>query len=271
MPAVKLSFGNLLSESFGFFFGHLPLFFHLVTIPWILSLALRIGGAAVGEDSVPAMLAEKALDVVPTVMFTVAWMRAVLLGPRQNDRLPGLGWSARETAFLIHLLKVGGMTYVLIAAFTLIAGMIDPGTIGQAPVDPELARREAMAAPLGLGFIVSALLALRVAFGLAATAVDVPFSPRLAWAYSRGNAWTIIGALFLIFVTGAIATMMALLVPISLVRGMLGADSAAAVIAWTAAILASYAGTGVISTALAITFRELTSWRHGAALQPIDS
>ena len=45
--------------------------------------------------------------------------------------------------------------------------------------------------------MVSMLLALRVSYGLAATAVDVPFSPRLSWAYGRGNGWTIIGALFL--------------------------------------------------------------------------
>ena len=37
-----LPFGEILSESFGFFFARLGLFFHLVTIPWILSLALRI-------------------------------------------------------------------------------------------------------------------------------------------------------------------------------------------------------------------------------------
>ena len=53
---------------------------------------------------------------------------------------------------------------------------------------------------------MSALLALRVSYGLAATAVDVPFSPRLSWAYGRGNGWTIIGMLFLIFFAGAVAT-----------------------------------------------------------------
>jgi hypothetical protein len=260
-----------MSESFGFFFGHLPLFFHLVTIPWILSLAIRIGGAALGEESLPAMLVEKVVDVIPTVMFMVVWMRVVLLGPQRAGRLPGLGWSPRETAFLVHLLKVGGMTFVLIAAFTLTVGMIDPSTIGSGPTDPDLVRREAMAAPLGTGFIVSALLALRVSFGLAATAVDVPFSPRLSWAHGRGNAWTIIGTLFLIFLSGAVATMMAFLVPLSLLHQVLGADSAAAVAAWTAAILASYAGTGVAATAQAIIFRKLTDWRDGTKLAPLSS
>jgi hypothetical protein len=268
VAAAKLSFSEVLSESFGFFFGHLPLFFHLVTIPWIISLLIRIFGAVVADESLVVVLAEKALDVVPTVMFMVGWMRVVLLGPQRIDRLPGRGWSPRETAFLIHLLKVGGMTFALIAAFTLTLGMIDPSMIGRAPVDPELARREAMAAPLGIGFIVSALLALRVSFGLAATAVDLPFSPRQSWAHSRGNGWTIVGTLFVIFFAGAMATMMAFLIPLSLLRGMLGADTASVVVAWTVAILASYASTGVVATALAIIFRRLTGWREGSQLAP---
>ncbi len=35
----------------------------------------------------------------------------VLLGPHRIERLPGPGWSPRETAWLGHLLKVAGMTF----------------------------------------------------------------------------------------------------------------------------------------------------------------
>src|SRR5262249_33815392 len=123
-PIVKLGFGEVLSESFEFFFARLRLFFHLVTLPWILSLVLRITGAALTEESLPIVLMEKAVDVLPTVMFMVAWMRVVLLGPARVDRLPGLAWTTRETAFLAHLLKVAGVTFLLIAAFTLTVGNI---------------------------------------------------------------------------------------------------------------------------------------------------
>jgi hypothetical protein len=268
VPAVKLSFGDVLSESFGLFFSNLALFFHLVTIPWILSLLLRIGGDLTVGDTLVGVLAEKAADVIPTVMFMVAWMRVVLLGPHRVGRLPGLGWSPRETAFLIHLVKVAGAAFLLLVAFTLMAGPIDPAMLGQAPLDPALARRETMAAPLGTGFFVSALLALRVSFGLAATAVDAPFTPRHSWAASRGNAWTIIGALFITLFCGGIATIVAALVPMALVQGLLGTDMAAAVIAWTAAILVSYAGTALTATAQAVIFRHLTGWRDGVPLAP---
>jgi hypothetical protein len=265
---VKVAFGEVLSESFEFFFARLGLFFHLVTVPWILSLAVRVVGAAITEESLPVVLMEKALDVIPTVMFMVAWMRVVLLGPTRVDRLPGLAWTPRETSFLVHLLKVAGITFLLIATFTLTVGTIDPAALGGGPIDPELARREAMAAPLGTGFIVSALLALRVSFGLAASAVDLPFTPRLSWAYSRGSAWTIIGVLFVIFFTGALATALSALVPFAVLHGLLGTDMGAAVITWTIAILVSYASTAIAATAQAIVFRRLTGWREGTPLAP---
>ena len=191
-------------------------------------------------------------------MFMVAWMRLVLMGPNKVGRLPGTGWSARETAFLVHFLKIGGITFLLLAAFALTVGSIDAAMLGgAAPVDPEMARREALAAPFGAGFMVSALLALRVSFGLAATAVDVPFAPRQSWVLSRGNGWTILSILFVIFLTAAVATMASALLSLSLMRA-LGAGSAAAIVVWTVAILVSYAGAAVAATAQALIFRSLT-------------
>jgi len=257
-PGVKLSFGGILSQSFRFVFGNLRLFFHLVTIPWIVSLVLRIVGSLIDEDSLVTVLLEKAVDIVPTIMFMVAWMRLVQLGPNKIGRLPGTGWSARETAFLAHFLKIGGITFLLLAAFALTVGSIDAAMLGgAAPVDPEMARREALAAPFGAGFMVSALLALRVSFGLAATAVDVPSTPRQSWVLSRGNGWTIMGILFVIFLTAAVATMMSALLSLSLMRA-LGAGSAAAIVVWTIAILVSYAGAAVAATAQALIFRALS-------------
>lgn len=271
MPAVKLSFGDVLSEGFAFFFTHLRLFFHLVTIPWIMSVAIRLVGAAVASESLLAVLVEKAVDIVPTVMFMVAWQRVVLLGASRVGRLPGLVWSPRESAYLVHLIKVAGITFLLVGAFVVTVGSIDPAVLAPgAPIDPEFARREAMAAPLGLGFTVSMLLALRVSYGLAATAVDVPFSPRLSWSYSRGNALTVIGTLFLTFLAGALVTAMATLIVLGFMRGVLGAREAAAVVTWTAAILVSYGAAGVAATVQAVIFRKLLAWREGAPLPALS-
>jgi len=156
---------------------------------------------------------------------------------------------------------------VLVAALMFTVGPLDPGTIGVgAPLDPELMRRQAMAAPLIVGFIVSMLLALRVCYGLAATAVDVPFSPRLSWAYSRGNSWTIIGTLFLTFLVGAIVTAVVTLLVLAVARGVLGAQEAAVIITWTVAILVSYGAAALAATVEAVIFRRLLAWREGSTL-----
>jgi hypothetical protein len=249
---MRLSVGEILAESFAFFFGRLGLFFHLVTIPWILSLLLRIAVSALSEPSLLTGLVEKTIDAIPTIMFAVAWMRVVLLGPGRIDRLPGLGWSARETAFLL-------------AGLFVMVGPLDPSMLGRGPVDPEAMRREAMATPFAAGFIVSFLLALRMSFGLAASAVDLVWSPRRSWAYGRGNSWPIIGSLFLALLAGSIAHAIAIVVPLSLMRS-LGGESATAIVTWTIATLVSYGSSALVATAQAVIFRRLTNWREGVPL-----
>jgi hypothetical protein len=267
---IKLSFSEIVSQSFRFFFNNLPLFFHLVTVPWVLSVAIRVVGALLmsDDDVVLAALVEKLLDIVPTTMFLVAWLRFALLGANRIEGLPGVTWGRRETNFLIHLVQVGGITYVLVATLMLMLGTMDPAVL-RAGTDPEVVKRQALAAPIGMGFIISMVLALRVSWGLAASAVDVPFSPRLSWAHGRGNGWTVIGSLFLILFTSAIVTTVLALFVVAILRGMVGGGLGPAVVAWTVAILASYGGTAVAATAIAIIFRTLTGWREGQALKQI--
>jgi hypothetical protein len=268
---IKLAFGDVISESFRFFFGNLRLFFHLVTIPWTLSVAIRVFGSLVMSDdeTILAALVEKTVDILPVSIFLVAWMRVTLLGSQRLDRLPGTGWSARETAFLVHLVQVAGVTFALMATMMLMLGSLDPQAL-RTGIDPEVAQRQALAAPLAAGVIVSFLLALRVSWGLAGTAVDVPFSPRLSWAYGRGNGWTIVGILFLLGFTGAVVSTIVMLLVASIMRGIFGPGLGVATVGWTAAILASYAGNAVTATAQAIIFRNLLAWREGKPLPPVS-
>ena len=104
---------------------------------------------------------------------------------------------------------------------------------------------------------MSLLLALRVSYGLAATAVDVPFSPRFSWVHSRGNAGPIIGALFVVYFGGAFITAVAVLLTHALMRGVLQADEAAAVVSWTVAILVAYGVIALTATVQAVIFRRL--------------
>ena len=101
-----------------------------------------------------------------------------------------------------------------------------------------------------------------MSFGLAATAVDLPWSPRRSWTYGRGNSWTIIGSLFLVLLAGAVVTSVAVIVPLALMRN-LGADTAAAIVTWTIAILVSYGSAALVATTQAVIWRRLTGWREG--------
>ena len=238
-----------------------------MTIPWILSIALGLLGTMLDDRSPAVLLAGKALDMLPTTMFMVAWMRGVLLGPQATGQLPGLSWSPRETAFLVHLLKVAGITFALLGAFVLAVGTLDPISMRRPPLDPDLARRQALALPFATSFIISALLALRVSFGLAASAVDVPFAPRQSWVYSRGNGWPIVGVLLLIFFSTSTTTIVTLELAFDF-ADVFGATLAAKIVAMTAAVFVSYVGTGIAATAQAIIFRKLTGWRDGMSTRP---
>ena len=63
---------------------------------------------------------------------------------------------------------------------------------------------------------------------------------------------------------------MATLVAFGLMRGVLGAQEAAAVVSWTVAILVSYAGAGLAATVQAVIFRRLLDWREGAPLPALS-
>ena len=53
---------------------------------------------------------------------------------------------------------------------------------------------------------------------------------------------------------------------LGLMRAVLGAQEAAAVVGWTVAILVSYGGAGLAATVQAVIFRRLLEWREGGAL-----
>lgn len=265
---TKLAFGDVLSESFRFFFGNLALFFRLVTVPWIMHIAIWFVVVLVGDSSIGFVIGQKVLEVIPTVIFMTAWMRVVLLGPGRVGGVPGLGWSARETAVLVHLVKVAGMSFALVAAMMMFVGSLDPREVGKLSPE-ELVRLQSYLMPLSLGALVSVVLALRVSFGIAGSAVDVPFSPRLSWVHGKGNGGTIIGVTLMLYILGNLVTAIVLLFVGSIVYGLFGRGIGALLVAWTATSLVSFAALGVLSTAQAIIFRTLLAWREGRTLPAV--
>jgi hypothetical protein len=168
------------------------LFFHLVTLPWILSLASHaVACGAERADLVSGV--EKALDVVPTAMFVVAGMRVVCSGP--SGRSPARGWlvGARDGVSDPSAERSAGMTFLLLAALFLVGRPLDPSMIGRRPADPEAAPRGDGDPARPARLLVSAfLLALRVA-SACASGRRPRRGRRAVVGLGRGNGWPIIG------------------------------------------------------------------------------
>ena len=80
------------------------------------------------------------------------------------------------------------------------------------------------------------------------------------------------GALFVVYFGGAFVTAVAALLTHGIMRGVLRADEAAAVVSWTVAILVAYGVTAITATVQAVIFRRLFAWREGVGLPaPADS
>lgn len=264
---TKLAFGDVVSESFRLFFGRLPLFFQLVTVPWIMNIVIWFAFIVMSDGATVYLVVQKLLETIPTVMFLTAWVRVILLGPQRVEGVPGLVWTARESATLAHLIKVAGVPFALVAAMMLFVGTIDPREFGKLTPE-ELLRLQSYLMPLSIGALVTFVLTLRVSFGIAATTVDVPFSPRLSWLYSKGNGGTVIGAMLVIYIVGNLVTVVALMIAGGVVQGLVGKGMGALLVTWTATSLVSFGALGVLATAQAVIFRSLLVWREGRALPP---
>jgi hypothetical protein len=236
-------------------------FLDLATIPLIVSLAIQLVGRALIDDQ-PTEEAMRSFEMpllklidllVPTVMFMVGWHRFVLLGPAGVWRLPGMGWSQRETAFLLHML------WICAVPLGVMAVLYRDGEI-----DLELAR---FAMPAAL---VGALMALRLSFGLAASSVGVPWTPRLAWVYGRGATASILGGLFLVWLAGVLALLVVWFIAATSLLRIVGSPMGfgATLFLSTLGFLVQYAAAAAMGTAQALLFRELTGFRPGAGINP---
>lgn len=234
-------------------------FLDLATVPLLISLALQVLLRLLVEDDlhprdmarrIEPLLIKLADIAVPTTMFLVGWHRLVLLGPGGVGRLPGFGWGALETGFLLHLTAILG-PMLAILAFVYASG-----------ADSGLLRA-------GAAFgVVAAVIALRVSFGLSARALGVPWSIAASWRYGAGSGFAIVGATAAVGVVGSIAALLVLVLFGGLLRtisdGGVGFQAAMA----TVFSLATYAAAAALATAQAVVFRELVRFRPGAPLAP---
>jgi len=230
----------------------------MMTVPLIISIAIQLAAQLLLDMRGFSLgtLAARLLDAIPTTMFLVAWLRRLLLGEAAAHWLPGLVWSARETRFLLHL-----MSLALVPAVLLVLPLLgNPGELS------------AQARAVGVGALVMVVFALRLAFGLSATAVDLRWDPAQSWRYGRGRGLAIIAIMLVPILLGAALSLAALLASTALLEPFVdesaGQSPARLLVILLVSGIVAYAQTAVIGVALAEIFRAVTGFRPGTALQP---
>jgi hypothetical protein len=262
----RLSFSDLIAEAFRHVTGNPRTLMDIALVPTIISVALALGARwLAGERMEPLeAMALKLVDFVPTAMFAVAWHRLVLLGPGAVVGTPGFGWTTRERGYLGQFLLISAVPIILHALFWLLMPwpMEVPGP-GALPPGVEAAM------PVGLAFTVTAIIALRLSFGLVAPSVDLAWSPHLSWRYGKGNGPTILFALLLLMVLGMIVKAIGTAILLTLALGIFGAPLTLG--PWLVVTVLSetiaYISIAPLVTVQALIFRSVTGWVPGRPLR----
>jgi len=262
----RLIFSDLITEAFGHVTGNIRALFDIALVPTIISVGLSLAGRLLSGEKMEPLeaMAIKIIDFIPTAMFAVAWYRLVLLGPNAVSATPGFGWTARERGYLGQLLLIAAIPIILHALFWMLMPwpMEMPGP-GQLPPDVERAM------PVGFAFTVTAIIALRLSFGLVAPSVDVSWTPRLSWRYGKGNGPTILFALLLMMVIGVIVKALATAMLLALALGVFGPPLTLGpwLLVTVVAETIAYLSIAPLVTVQALIFRALTGWSPGGPLR----
>ncbi|TWT15863.1 hypothetical protein [Reyranella sp. CPCC 100927] len=266
MQPPRLIFSDLITEAFSRVTGNVRALFDIALVPTVISVGLSLAGRLVSGERMEPLeaMAIKVFDFVPTAMFAVAWYRLVLLGPQSVSSTPGFGWTVRERGYLGQLLLIAAIPIILHALFWMLMPwpMEMPGS-GQVPPDVERAM------PVGFAFTVTAIIALRLSFGLVAPSVDLAWTPRLSWRYGKGNGPTILFALLLLMVIGVIVKALTTAILLTIALGLFGAPLSIGpwLLITLVAETVAYMSIAPLVTVQALIFRALTGWAPGGPLR----
>jgi hypothetical protein len=262
----RLVFSDLITEAFSRVTGNMRALLDIILVPTIISVGLQLAGRWISGERIEPLeaMAIKLVDFVPTAMFAVAWYRLVLLGPAAVTGTPGFGWTAREQGYLGQLLLISAIPIILHALFWLLM----PWPM-EVPASGPLPPGVASAMPVGVAFTVTAIIALRLSFGLVAPSVDMAWSPHLSWRYGKGNGPAILFALLLLMIIGMIVKAIATAILLALSLGIFGGPLTAG--PWLVVTLLSesiaYVCIAPLVTVQALIFRALTGWAPGGPLR----
>ncbi|HEX2886754.1 hypothetical protein [Vineibacter terrae] len=266
MQPPRLVFADLIADAFRHVTSNGRLLLDIALVPTIISVGLQLAGRLLSGERMEPLeaMAVKLFDFIPTAMFAVAWHRLVLLGPGALGGTPGFAWTARERGYLRQLLLIAAVPIILHALFWMVMPWpMEMPNAGPLPPDVEAAM------PLGLAFTVTAIIALRLSFGLVAPSLDLAWTPHLSWRYGKGNGPIVLFALLLMMVIGLIVKAVATAILLTIALGLFGGPLSLGpwLLVQVIAETIAYVSIAPLVTVQALIFRALTGWSPGTPLR----
>ncbi len=253
----KLSFGEMVPGAFRLFWYHRKEWLRVAVVPVVASMVLSLIGLWVADENISVFseIVLSLLSFVPTILFSVGWLRLVLLG--SSSIAPGLlfHWTRRETRFFALYLTLAFGAMALVAPFILLgyfAGMevSTPAPTGDPSQSIALA---ALIVPIGWGVVIGlAYVATRLSLAFPAVALDRTYGLARSWRDTKGNGMKFLA---IVMATGfaCALTLIPLLILTQAFDLMTNAPFALALVM----TILSYVAFAVQMNALALAYRRL--------------
>jgi hypothetical protein len=239
----------------------------LAVVPVLLSFLLALAdaaargalGAAPGAEPQPVPVLLKAVlltgQVLLNTLFSVNWLRVLLLAEARGRPSLELRWTRRHGLFLGRALLLGfGLSIGMLVVASVTTGI---GAIGAAPV----AMSPAGAIALALIGLAAGYLFLRLSLVLPAAAVDHAYTFARSW---RDTATAGVAMMLAVLAVGVVV-MLVTVAYVAIAAGLHAMMPLSMLLLGTAI---DYVFTAILLGVLAIAFHHCTGWRDPARVAP---
>ncbi len=281
---TKLPVWRTVGNAYTMTFANLGSFLALAAIPIALAYMIWIASAALGVIIPPQgdeTLTTTGLDllmslcqVVVGIVFTVAWIRFMLLGRRDSMAPVQFRLGRREGKFVLYVLLYFLILVLILtvpyAAIAIAKNFHDAVIRAVAfPLIAQISILMLVLLSLIAGVVAVIVVYTRCIFVFPAIALDDAMGLRASWKRTKGNAWRIFaGMLFTYLPIGTPALVISWFITKALIAG--GDVPIWVYIAAFAMVVVGYLGSAAMFSVVAIAFRHVTGWRPDPADMPVE-
>lgn len=264
-PIRNLPIGETAAWSYRLLFGQFGSFLRAAAFPFLLLSLAQVLSFGIPESGLAILLLPVFLGAY--CLFSVAWLRFVLLGPEAGRIALLPPWRRYHWRFLSMSLVLTAIVLAMQFAFMMVLSMV--GAAGSGPMTGVV---------LIVGPALLAIVYLRLSFVLPAAAVEESYGLGLSWNHTKGQSLRLLAVLLAVLPVfiPMVLSQLALLGSMELPETTEGAPSPEAVrevllqnrgtTLFHMVIFGAlqFLGTGVLLTMIARAFTALTGWVPGS-------